>query len=340
MRFERSLDGVRRGGVVFFLMSLAIVGNASPGPTQNDSRLKVGEFGGSVRKFRIPEHDFFPESIAHDPMTGDYFLGSMSQSRILRIHRDGSYEEFLNAPVSELESSVGVKVDAKRRVLWVCSGRFSLFEGSPRSRPRTGLLRFDLETGELLASWCILQESPYHIFNDVEIAGDGSLYATTTLIGSTFRVAPDLGEITRLHQLRAGSHNNGVTLGPAEKHLFVAVDRGIRRYEVGGGSEVLEIEIPALAGVGPDGLYYHDGSLIMVQPRANQVARLVLNEERTAVDRFDVLARDHPDFAYPTTGVLVEDSLVFVASSYADRPRRPGIEAQHGDVFVHEVSLR
>ncbi len=77
----------------------------------------------------------------------------------------------------------------------------------------------------------------------------------------------------------------------------------------------------------------------MVQPRSNQVVRLVLNDSRTAVERFDVLARGHRDFAYPTTGVLVGDTLVLVASSYADRSRRDGALAQHGDIFIHELSL-
>ncbi len=291
-----------------------------------------------MRIFTIPEHDFFPESIAHDPVSGDYFLGSMSHSRILRIHADGSYEDFLTSPVPELASSIGMKADADRRVLWVCTGRFSLFANPDPGPPRTGLIQLDLDSGALLASWLVSQKSPYHICNDIQLAAGGSAFATTTLIGRTYRVAPDLGEVTLLHQLEPGSHNNGITLGPGEEHLFVAVDRGIRRYDLSSG-DVLEIDIPPAVGVGPDGLYYYDGSLIMVQPRSNQVVRLVLNDSHTAVDQFEVLARGHPDFAYPTTGVLVADSLVLVASSYADTPGREGVEAQHGDIFIHQLPL-
>ncbi len=35
--------------------------------------------------FSIPEFDLYPESIATDPVSGDYFLSSMSSSRILRV---------------------------------------------------------------------------------------------------------------------------------------------------------------------------------------------------------------------------------------------------------------
>jgi hypothetical protein len=49
----------------------------------------------STLKFTLPEHDLYPESIAYDPVSGCYYLGSMSTSRILRIHEDGTYEDFL-----------------------------------------------------------------------------------------------------------------------------------------------------------------------------------------------------------------------------------------------------
>ncbi len=325
----------RTNAGLLLLFVLGTGSDALPDPLTEGSQVELAE---PVRKFTIPEHDLFPESIAHDPVSGDYFLGSMSRSRILRIHPDGSYEDFLTSPVPELASSIGIKADADRRVLWVCTGRFSLFANPDPGPPRTGLLQLDLDSGALLASWLVSQESPYHICNDMQLAADGSAFVTTTLIGRTYRVAPDLGEVVMLHQLEPGSHNNGITFGPEEEHLFVAADRGIRRYDLS-SADVLEIEIPPEAGVGPDGLYYHQGSLIMVQPRSNQVVRLVLNDSRTAVERFDVLARGHRDFAYPTTGVLVGDTLVLVASSYADRSRRDGALAQHGDIFIYQLPL-
>ncbi len=337
LRTIRSQDAprpsTRTHAGLLLLLALGTAAVAFADPLTEDSQVEP------VRKFTIPEHDFFPESIAHDPVSGDYFLGSMSRSRILRIHPDGSYEDFLASPAPELASSIGIKADPDRRILWVCTGRFSLFANPGSGPPRTGLIQLGLDSGALLASWLVRQESVYHICNDLQLAADGSAFVTTTLIGRTYRIAPDLGEVALLHQLDSGSHNNGITLGPQGEQLFVAVDRGIRRYGLSRG-DVVEIEIPAEAGAGPDGLYYYQGSLIMVQPRSSQVVRLVLNDSRTAVERFEVLARDHPDFAYPTTGVLVGNTLVLVASSYADRPRRDGALAQHGDIYIHELPLK
>jgi hypothetical protein len=65
----------------------------------------------------------------------------------------------------------------------------------------------------------------------------------------------------------------------------------------------------------------------------------VLNGDHTEVVQVEALAYDQPDFAYPTTGVLVEDSLVFVATSYANVPRTPGTANQHGPVRIHRIAL-
>jgi hypothetical protein len=57
------------------------------------------------------------------------------------------------------------------------------------------------------------------------------------------------------------------------------------------------------------------------------------------VTRVEVLAEGDPDFDYPTTGVLVGDTLVFVATSFADIPRNAGTIDQHPDVLIHYLPL-
>lgn len=328
-----------------WMAGAAIVGLAALAPgSHRPAEAREGPIGPvveSMRKFVIPEHDLYPESIAYDPVSGDYFLGSMSGPRILRIHSDGSYSDFLGGDADGLEGLVGLKADPTRRVLWACSGRYTVYGGNRTDSPRTGVFQFDLDSGEAIASHTEPQESPYHICNDLALSPAGDAYITTTLIGRLYHASPDLSEMRTLHQLDEGSNNNGVTLGgPRGGRLFIAIDRGIWRYELATGA-FTAVDVPADAGlVGPDGVYYSDGSLVVVQPRASQVVRLDLDDTETRVTGAIVLAEGLPDFAYPTTGVLVGDTLVFVASSYADVPRQPGVADQHGDVFIHAVAIR
>ena len=308
--------------------------------------MSVGEGGDSGAQdgtssllFRLPEHDLYPENIAHDPVSGDYFLGSMSQSRILRIRPDGSYSDFVGPGESPLLlSSVGMKVDAERRFLWVCSGRFSLFADYDTAPPRTGVLQYDIDTGALLGSWMLDQASDFHICNDLAVANGGDVFVTTTLVGAVYRISPGNDEMTLVHQLGEGSHNNGVALSPDERFLFLTVDRTLSRVDLATGT-TRTVSAPEEAVIGSDGLYFYDGSLVVVRPRMGGVSQLFLNEALDTVLEARELAYGHPDFAYPTTGVLVGDGLVFVATSYADVPRTPGAEEQHGEVLIHRVAL-
>lgn len=288
-------------------------------------------------KFVIPEHDLYPENIACAPM-GDYFLGSMSTNRIIRIKPDGSYADFVSKPRCGLLSSVGMKVDAARGLLWVCSGRFKLYADYENAPARTGVIAFSLADGKPLGEWLMDQESDYHIFNDLVITDGGAVYATTTLKGAVYRIETGDNHMTRVHQLDEGRHNNGITLGPGEKYLFLTVDRSICRLEPDSG-ELLEISDPANDALGTDGLYFHEGSLICIKPRFNRITRLYLDEALTAVARSEVLVGNRPDFAYPTTGVISSNKLVFVGTSYADVPRNAESTEQHGDVLIFEIPL-
>lgn len=294
---------------------------------------------GSRRLFSIPEHDLYPESVAYDPKTGDFFLSSMGTSRILRVHTDGDYEDFTSPAEARLRGSgsIGMKVDAERRLLWVCTGRYTLFGGEEEAPPKTGVVLFDLDDGTVRRSWLRDQPSPAQIFNDLALASDGTAFVTTTMLGKIYRLSP-ASETMELVLDTPGSHNNGITLGPDERHLFFTLDRRLRRFDLATG-DVVPVAVPGDAEVGTDGLYFVDGSLVVVKPRSRQIARLFLNDGLDAVETVAILADGHPDFAYPTTGVVVGDALVFVATSFADVARNPATTRQHPAVLVHRVGL-
>jgi len=298
----------------------------------------VVQASGSHVLFAIPERDLYPESVAYDPTSGDYFVSSMAHSRILRVHADGTYDDFVQGDAPGLQSSIGMKADAERRRLWVCTGRYTLFGGADDEPARTGVLLFDLDRGTLIKKWLLDQPGPAHIFNDLVVAENGDVYATTTLFGKVYRISAASDDMEVILDT-PDRHNNGISLGPGERYLFVTLDRTINRLDLKTG-KLIKVSVPDDGGTGTDGLYFYDGSLISVRPRFKQVARLFLNEKLDDVDRVEVLADRSDDLVYPTTGVVVGDSFVFVATSYADVPRNPASVNQHEDVIIRTVPLR
>lgn len=291
-------------------------------------------------KFTIPENDFYPENIAFDPVSGDYFLGSMSHPRIIRIREDGTYEDFISTPVSGLSSVIGMKVDAERRTLWACTGRFNLLKDFESALAESGIIQFSLDDGSVLYSWMIDEEqtSPYHIFNDVVLTSSGEAYATTTLYGKVYKFSSG-DEPELVLQLDENSHNNGITIDSSEEFLFLTIDRSIYRLDLE-SKELVELSDPtgsALQMV--DGLYFYKNSLVAMKPRLNSVSQILLDSDLSLVERIEILAQSDQDFVYPTTGVIVDSKLVFVGTSYANIPRNPDSTVQHPDIKIYEVEL-
>jgi len=284
--WRRSLSAEVRGGIAT-LVSIAelLLLVLALGPF--GSRAGAQE-GMSTLLFTIPEHDLYPENVAFDPRSGDYFLGSMGQSRILRIHPDGSYEDFVSGLEPALQSSVGMKVDAERRLLWVCTGRFTLFGGASDGPSQTGVLLFDLDTGTLFRSWLMDQPSPSHFFNDLALGSGGEAYVSTTLLGKIFRISLDSDEMEPL-LVTPETQTNGITLDPTDRYLFFTLGRSIARLDLQSG-DLTEIPVPDEAGVGTDGMYFVDGSVVVVGHDLVFVATSFAD-----VPRNEVSEDQHPD---------------------------------------------
>jgi hypothetical protein len=67
--------------------------------------------------------------------------GSGREAALSRAQPEARVESSAKFRIAELASSVGMKVDAKRRTLWVCTGRYGLLADTPRndqSGPQNG----------------------------------------------------------------------------------------------------------------------------------------------------------------------------------------------------------
>src|SRR4030095_16637145 len=83
--------------------------------------------------FTLPESDLIPEGIAYDPVDDAFFLSSLHKRKIVRVRvrvkRPPMVEDFPSEGQDGLHSTLGMKVDAERRILWVCSSAESFMKG-------------------------------------------------------------------------------------------------------------------------------------------------------------------------------------------------------------------
>ncbi len=86
----------------------------------------------AARAFTIPEKGFVAEGIAYDPITRTFFVSSVRHRRIVRISRDGKITDFVEARRDGLRSALGMRIDPKRRTLWVATEAIASMDGYKR----------------------------------------------------------------------------------------------------------------------------------------------------------------------------------------------------------------
>jgi len=262
--------------------------------------------------------DFIPESVAHDPVTGDFFIGSVHLRQIMRVKPDDTTELFADRE-DGLWSVMGLKVDAERRVLWACTTAAPQGKDTPKSEVgRTAVLRFDLDTGEVAKTYLLAEEGVIHWFGDLAVTPSGDVYITDSMTPRVYVIRQGEDRLEVLVENPGFASLQGITLSPDGERLFVAdYSYGIYRVDPETG-EVWLLPCPREATLlGIDGLYTHKKTLIAIQNgvQPHRVVRVRLGKHLDTVDKVEVLEANHPRFDEPTLGLVLGDEFFFVANS-------------------------
>lgn len=288
--------------------------------------------------FQIPQKDLIPEGIAHDSKTGDFFVGSILQKKIVKIDKAGKASDFTASGQDGLQGLLGMSVDPVARTLWACSGPSARVSTEP-----SHLFRYDLATGALKGKY-ELPGKPPHLCNDIAVGQGGEVFVTDSTGGAVHRLRPGKEALETLVPLGTLIYPNGLAISTDGKRLFVADFTGLSLVDVATG-KVEPLKYPETVNVtGVDGLYLYAGHLVAVQngSGAERVVRFELNAAQNAILSEEVLESRNPLFKIPTTGVVYGSSLFLIANSYLeslDDQGRLKPDAPLGEVTVLQVPL-
>ena len=280
---------------------------------------------GSKIAFMLSEIDLIPEGIAYDPLDKAFFLSSLHKRKIVRVrlrtrHRPPIVEDFTSQGQDGLYSTLGMKVDTERRVLWVCSSAESFMQGySESDAGKAALFKYDLNTRKLIRKYEV-GPNPRHLLNDIALNAEGDVFVTDTATGEIFTVRPERDELEIFIPAGRFESPNGIAISNDGRQLFIS-DLPFGVYVVDLKTKRSE-RLPQSVGISPsgsDGLYFYDNSLIgiinIVSERNGRVARFYLDASAKAVTHAAVLDCNHRLYQWPTTGVVVGNSFFYIANS-------------------------
>ena len=275
--------------------------------------------------FMLGEKDLIPEGIAYDPLDQVFFLSSLHKRKIVRVrprtaNQPAIVEDFTSQGQDGLYSTLGMKVDAERRVLWVCSAAESfMMRYSEADAGKAALFKYDLSTRRLIRKYEI-GPNPPHLLNDLALNAEGDVFITDIASGEIFTVLHDKDVLEVFIPAGRFTAPNGIAISSEGGKLFIS-DMPLGVYAVDVKTK-LSARLPQSVGISPsgsDGLYFYKNCLIgivnIVSERAGRVARFYLDDSAESVTRGAVLDCNHPVYQWPTTGVVVGDSLFYIANS-------------------------
>jgi len=296
--------------------------------------------------FTVNENDIVPEGIAYDPVEKNFYVSSTYKRKIIKIDASGKASNFTQEAQDGFYGVVGMRVDAKRRLLWAAHGNVGF--GMPMKNLDTthigfsGINKYDLTTGKLVKTYLLKKPDEQHFLNDLTLDTNGRVYATNTRTQAIYTIDPKKDELELFLQLPDGHFPNGIDITPDNKYLFLTMyadPKGIfGRIDIA-AKKFQPIDLPAQWQAGSDGLYFYNNSLIAILPEENStdtIAQYILDTSMLKVVDAKMLVSGNPLLSQASTGVIVGNQMYFVATSNLQLFRKKYEETQ-GNVNLREL---
>ena len=266
-----------------------------------------------------------PEGITYDPTSERLFIGSLT-GEVWKVDLTGKLTLFAGASAG-LREVLGLKVDAKRRLLWFVDGVFpDLF---PAGEPKkdvgiTAVHAFHIGTRTRVRHCAIDDRPTLHGFNDLALAQNGDVYVTDSTTSTIYRLSGGECQLEPVMRDETVTFPNGIVITPDDSRLYVAHVEGISAIDLRTGKRT-QLTVPHNGAVNSiDGLAWDGPDLLGVQgsPYLARTARIRLSDDGLAIREVLTMSSRPPQGMNQTTGVVVGRHFYTVAG-FPDASQTP-----------------
>ena len=271
-----------------------------------------------AQTFPLPGDEVYPEGVAHDPTTGDFFVGSTQDGAVFRgnVGEPGAEAEtFLEPGTDGRAMAIGMKVDDQGH-LFVAGGE-------------TGrMFVYDTGTGGLVDRF--ENGAGTTFVNDVALTPDGSAFFTDSMNPELYRVFPDgsggyeaesyLNFEGTPAEYGEGFNLNGIAATPDGRYLIVVNSTSGRLFRIKTGTkEVVGIDTGDADLTNGDGLLLIGRTLYVVRNEDERIVPVELSSDFLSGTAGEGFTDD--SLMYPTTIASYGGRLLAVNSQFDVRDR-------------------
>lgn len=280
--------------------------------------------GSATVAYELDQGDLIPEGIGFTA-NGELLLGSVRYGNLLLVDKNGTEQTLSSGARAGHWSVFGMQV-LKDGTAWFASSAVPQHIGhEPEDEGRAGLIRIDVQTGQIRARALLPDDGEEHVLGDVVRAETGILYTTDSIGGAVLSYDPETRAFAILVDSGKLVSPQGLVLDASDEHLYVAdYNGGLLRIALADGSVEPVTTEPNVSLYGIDGLYRYGNRLVAIQNgvRPNRVVLLTLSDDGLSISNHKVLAMNLPEFDEPTLGAVRTGKFYFVANSHWNRFNR------------------
>lgn len=299
-------------GLIVAAMMVAL-GVVAPTPA-NGAATANEEHGPRPSRYILPGAAVFPEGIAYQKSTGNFFVSSTTDGAIFRGNvREEMTQVFLPGGADGRTTATGMKVDRRGRLF---------ISGGSSGR----VFVYDAGSGALLGAFSDGQTNTF--VNDVAVTRDGTAYFTDSLSPFLYRVSTGQnGQLTfetwldftgTVVQYQPGFNLNGIAATPDGQYLIVVQSNTGKLFRITiPTKEVVEIDLGGATLTNGDGILLRGRTLYVVRNQQALIVKVRLSGDLTHGSV--VSSTTDPSLAFPTTIALARGRLLVVNSQFDKR---------------------
>lgn len=276
----------------------------------------------SAVDFTLSERGLLATGIAEDPATGDIYIASVRERKILRRTPAGQVSDFVQSGQDGFLAGDSLVVDSERRLLYATATALSFMRDFKKEDSgSTGVFVFDLKSGRLVRKVLLKPDGTFHLLNAMAADRAGNVYVSDVGASGIYLLRPGASELERFLPADAFRASQGLSLSEDERTLFVAdYATGLWAVDLV-TKQTRKLEAPAgtwLAGL--DGISRVRGGFIAVQigPKPERVLRIEVDPQATRVDKVEILEMSRPEYDGPIQGTVAGRNFLYVANSQLD----------------------
>lgn len=228
--------------------------------------------------YTLPGDTLFPEGIAYNSVTGNFYTGSVTNGNILQVNvQNGDTKLLAGGATHNRKAATGMKIDQMNR-LWVCGGADN----------KVQVLGLD---GTLIKSWDMNALFGSGFINDC-IIDNSHIYFTDSRVRKIYRtgitetVPGNMEEwlsFTDAQILYAatGTNANGIVKTPDNKYLIIVISSSGKLFRIEKVTKAITeiiLNTPVTSG---DGMHLEGNILYVSRNATNLIFPVVLNADFT-----------------------------------------------------------